>query len=137
MSELERHAIRWRMRGFPVFGQPDEDGHAEPVGVVDAPLKAFSDLTPFEQNTLGQVFFRYLDERDRRGRTASDARVYAAMLDDYGVACPHPKQWRTHRFTGGFVQGYECGACGASIVPIADLPVVDMNAFNPDARDPE
>jgi hypothetical protein len=122
---LERHAIRWRFNGMPRYSQPDDNGDCEIVGYVQEPIWRLHGLTPDQQADVGIAILEACAARP----DGDHRRTYASVLDHYGVACPHPPEWRTYRISRTHAQ-YTCGACDVAIVATTPEMVARMRSDN-------
>lgn len=115
---LDNHAIRYRLNGLPIYGEPNEDGERSQIGVVSEPVWRMSNLTWAQGVELGRRVYAALDERDiRRPHDPywTDDRVYRAVLENHGIVCPHPKHRQRPLRTP---EAYECLVCRAYIMPL-------------------
>lgn len=98
-SRLEQHAFAYRMNGFAVPGT----GGCQPIM---EPLWSLDELTSAERDFLDHRY-QNLQAQHRDQTEGQAARLYARVLETYGIACPHPVHWRRHYGPSAF----ECQAC--------------------------
>jgi len=106
MIDLKRHAWRYKLNGFPIYG--DWEGGEEDViiGYVSEQLWKWADLSEADQATvLAQAATYRADERS--GRMTED-EVFGLALGDYAIACPHLR-WTYHEPVFR-----ECNTCRAT-----------------------
>lgn len=120
VAELDRHALTYRLTGYPVFS--DESGDSEVVGVVVAQRVPLGEVTGEAAIELGRRYFAMLAERDeKRPNDAwmTDARCYAIVMEQNGVECYHPPHWRSSVYRDARLPrgGFWCEACDNVFIP--------------------
>ena len=78
---LDKHALAWRMRGFPIYDNPEDE---EPSGFVDTAEWRWADLTVEERAEIQ----RRSDELAASANLTAD-QALAFTLGEMGVSCPH------------------------------------------------
>jgi hypothetical protein len=112
MSDLIRHGLAVRFHGFPVF---DEAGNY--TGTITEAKWKLERLSREDQELLGEKIFDALHSPHRPAEYP-DEKVYAAVLEDYGIDCPHPSHWRIDLQGSPSCLGFECRACGCLVVQV-------------------
>lgn len=79
-GDLRRHSLAWRMRGFPVYDDPEDE---DPSGYVRASPWEWSTLTAEQQATVRTM----VDELIASG--ASEDAAWGWACDQHGVTCNH------------------------------------------------
>jgi hypothetical protein len=95
------------------------------AGREDRPIRHLHQLSGDERERLArEIFIRIRSDRDRRDMYD----VWADVLDEWGVACPHPRPRRLYvgHFTSYVPQPhaswYECLSCGCAVLNEERLP---------------
>lgn len=102
-SRLDQHAFAYRMNGFALPGS-DSDGRP-----ITEPIWTMEQLTVAEREFLKRRYDSLLAKHASTGQGSAPhrARLYAGILATYGIACPHPTDWRQYFRPSAF----ECLAC--------------------------
>lgn len=80
MSDLGKHGLRWRMRGWPIT-----DDYGDVIGYMDEPEWRWGDLTDDQQAEIRQEAVR----SQGGGREISWDLALSFVLGHYAIACPH------------------------------------------------
>ena len=78
---LERHRVRYRMNGFPIY---DEDEGDEPIGVIVEPIWDWESMTEAQRVELREVA-SYLQDAGQM----TDDQAFSYALGEFGIQCPH------------------------------------------------
>lgn len=78
-------------------------------------------LSPEIQQMIGRTVDKAIGCAHAQGRTTHDKYVYLAILEMFGVDCPHGdrKPWQIGNTVGGASVGrqpYECNICGTIVI---------------------
>lgn len=76
------------------------------------PLLSYGELKDNEKLYMAQVVFKSIRSRPSR----DPYQVFAEILFEWGIMCPHPEARREDR--GGY---HSCGGCGALVLDFGQL----------------
>lgn len=102
-SRLDQHAFAYRLNGLAL------PGSASGGRPITEPIWTMAQLTEVEREFLNCRYDSLLAKHVGAGDSpvGQRARLYARVLATYGVACPHPTDWRQYFRSSAF----ECLAC--------------------------
>lgn len=72
----------------------------------------FDKLDDCQREIVERCVVHFQKERDVRGMTVSDEKVYAWALDTYGINCPHPYHAREYLPRS---EDYRCRVCDITV----------------------
>ena len=76
-------------------------------------LEKHAELTPEDETEFGKAFFADLDSQKDR---LSEAKIYGAACEYYGIPCPHPAVFCRDFPYSSHDPCFECDACGIRVV---------------------
>lgn len=93
MINLKRHAQRYRLNGFPIYGRWEDGEEDDVIGVIAEPEWLWSDLSDADR-TMVMAETAFL-RADPRGSDLTDDQVFGLALSGHAIACPHLR-WTYH-----------------------------------------
>lgn len=118
MSErLEHHGIRFRLNGIPLYSEPDDEGDVYMTGRIEEPRWTWKDLTPEEQAfILNKIETYYYPEGQKHDPAwFNRPRCLQIAYEEYGIACPHPEEFRQPA-PGYGPESYVCAVCTGAVI---------------------
>ncbi|MCE5254202.1 MAG: hypothetical protein LLG45_08375 [Actinomycetia bacterium] len=85
---------------------------------VQYPGLKLKDLSPEFCERVGRYVIDGLRERDRRAPSAPDEVVYLAVLENFGLDCPHTRRVTHDYYPPG---AWDCAICGCAFRPSASI----------------
>ena len=93
MSDLQRHAWRFKFNGFPIYGQWEDGEDEQVIGYISEPEWKWHDLDDADKATVNATAAEY--RADERSAGMTDDFVFWAALSEWAITCPH-LHWTYH-----------------------------------------